>query len=77
LQRNYDQIYQDLRKANEKYLNQKVDNNKLKDEVQILQNALEDAQTQIRRLQNSGAANLSSENRKIQPKTRINRHDPL
>ncbi len=77
MQRNYDQIYQDLRKANEKYLNQKVDNNKLKDEVQILQNALEDAQTQIRRLQNSGAANLSSENRKIQPKTRINRHDPL
>jgi len=33
-----------LRKANEKYLNQRVENNKLKDENQILKNNLEDAQ---------------------------------
>ena len=36
LLRNNDQIYQELRKANEKYLNQRVENNKLKDEIQIL-----------------------------------------
>jgi hypothetical protein len=36
LQRNNEQIYHELRKANEKYLNQRVENNKLKDEIQML-----------------------------------------
>lgn len=36
LLRNNDQLYQELRKANEKYLNQRVENNKLKDEIQML-----------------------------------------
>jgi hypothetical protein len=32
-----DQIYTELRKATEKYLNQRVENTKLKDEIQMLQ----------------------------------------
>ena len=35
------QIYLELRKANEKYLNQRVENTKLKDEIQSLQSQIE------------------------------------
>lgn len=33
LQRNNEQLYEQLRTANDKYLNLKVENNKLKDEI--------------------------------------------
>ena len=36
-----DQLYSELRKTNERYLNQRVENAKLKDEIQILQGQLE------------------------------------
>lgn len=41
LLKNNDHIYQELRKATEKYLNQRVENSKLKDEIQILNSQLE------------------------------------
>lgn len=44
LLKNNDHIYQELRKATEKYLNQRVENSKLKDEIQILTAQL-DSQT--------------------------------
>lgn len=37
-------IQQDLRKATEKYLNQRVDNTKLRDEIQMLQAQLDHLQ---------------------------------
>lgn len=43
LLKNNDHIYQELRKATEKYLNQRVENSKLKDEIQILQGQLDSA----------------------------------
>ena len=36
-----DSLYTELRKTNERYLNQRVENAKLKDEIQILQSQLE------------------------------------
>lgn len=41
LLKNNDQLYAELRKTNERYLNQRVENAKLKDEIQILQNQLD------------------------------------
>lgn len=59
MQRNNEQIYQELRKANEKYLNQRVENNKLKDENHILKNNLEEAQAQVRKLTNTNSQSHS------------------
>ena len=39
-----DQIYMELRKANEKYLNQRVENTKLKDEILVLQQQIDHLQ---------------------------------
>lgn len=36
LQENNDQLFGELRKANEKYLDVRVENNKLKDQIQTL-----------------------------------------
>ncbi len=49
LQRNNDSLFAELRKANEKYLNQRVESNKLKDEIQILQNALQESNLSLKK----------------------------
>ena len=76
LLRSNDQIYQELRRANEKYLNQRVDNNKLKDEIQSLHNSLEEANLQLRKLQSANTLD-SSQKQQIRLKSRPNRHDQL
>ena len=41
-------MFNDLRKANEKYLNTRVENTKLKEEIQALKMSIEDKDKQIR-----------------------------
>lgn len=78
-----------MRKANEKYLNQRVENNKLKDENHILKNNLEEAQMQVRKLTNNNNSqshynnndnhnnNHNNSRSGVRPtsKNRINRYD--
>lgn len=49
--RNNEQIYSELKKANEKYLNQRVENSKLKDEINVLQGQIDQLHTKVKKLQ--------------------------
>lgn len=81
LLKNNDHIYQELRKATEKYLNQRVENSKLKDEIQILQAQLEGANTQLKKLSAAGSANqypaspMTESRQQIRLKSRTNKHE--
>ncbi len=72
LQRNNDNLFIELRKANEKYLNQRVENNRLKDEIQLLQSSLDNANTQIKKSMASNTS-LSSSKGEIRKKHRTQR----
>ena len=41
LQQNNDQLFAELRKANEKYLDVRVENNKMKDQIQTLKQSID------------------------------------
>ena len=58
LLKSHDQIYQELRKATEKYLNQRVENTKLRDEIQMLQTQLDAAHSQVKKAQTGGGGSL-------------------
>lgn len=61
LQQNNDQLFNELRKANEKYLDVRVENNKLKDQITTLKHSLETAKTkEIKRHASASVGGVSS-----------------
>ncbi len=72
LLKNNDQLYSELRKTNERYLNQRVENTKLKDEIQMLQNQLEQS---MRSPTESPLTTEKAARQQIKLKSRPNRHE--
>jgi hypothetical protein len=72
-----DQLYGELRKTNERYLNQRVENAKLKDEIQILQAQLENQlQSSSNKLSRDGAQSpIIGSRQQIKLKSRPSRHE--
>lgn len=74
-----DQLYGELRKTNERYLNQRVENAKLKDEIQILQAQLENqlqSSSKLANLSRDGAQSpINGSRQQIKLKSRPSRHE--